>query len=37
VLADYDEDQLALVAEFLRRVAEATRDAREHISPQRFR
>jgi DNA-binding MarR family transcriptional regulator len=37
VLADYDEDQLALVAEFLRRVAEATRDAREDNSPQRFR
>jgi DNA-binding MarR family transcriptional regulator len=32
LLADYDEDQLELVAEFLRRAAEATRAAREDIT-----
>lgn len=37
VLADYHEDQLELVAEFLCRVAEATHDAGKDISHQRFR
>jgi DNA-binding MarR family transcriptional regulator len=35
LLADYDDDQLELVAGFLSRAAEATRDAREDISQAR--
>ena len=37
VLADYDEDQLALIAGFLGRTAEATRAAREDIASDRSR
>ncbi len=37
LLADYDEEQLELVSEFLRRAAEATRAAREDIARERLR
>jgi DNA-binding MarR family transcriptional regulator len=37
LLADYDDEQLELVAEFLHRAAEATRAAREDISRERSR
>jgi hypothetical protein len=35
VLADYDDEQLALVAEFLDKAAQATRAARETILSER--